>query len=253
MRWIRCAHPRHRGWAVVEGALVRPLDRAPWLHPAPGTETIPLREVRLLAPAEPSKIVAVGKNYSEHARELGGEVPEHPILFLKPPTAIQDPDAPIVYPRLARRVDYEGELAFLVGRTARHVPAARAADYIVGYTCFNDVTARDIQTADGQWTRAKGFDTFAPVGPWLVGGLDPANLTLTTRLNGVVRQRASTGQFLWTIPELLAFITAGMTLLPGDLVTTGTPVGVGPLLPGDTVEVEIEGIGLLRNPVEAEK
>jgi 2-keto-4-pentenoate hydratase/2-oxohepta-3-ene-1,7-dioic acid hydratase in catechol pathway len=212
-----------------------------------------MNALRLLAPAEPTKIVAVGKSYREHAEEMSEGTPETPVLFLKPTTALNRPDGEIILPRLSRRVDYEAELAFVIGKAARHVPPEAAGDYIFGYTCFNDVTARDIQKGDGQWTRGKGFDGFAPVGPWLVTGLEVSDLAVTARLNGEIKQSGRTSQLMWPIPALLAFITACMTLLPGDLVTTGTPAGVGPMRAGDVVEVEVEKIGVLRNTAVEEQ
>lgn len=253
MKFIRYARGRHTGWAAVEGELARPLEQPPWHGLTPCSDVLPMEELTLLAPAAPTKIVAVGKNYRDHAEEMGEGMPENPVLFLKPPSALNDPGGRIVVPALSRRVDYEGELAFVVGKTARHVPPERAYEYIFGYTCFNDVTARDIQKADGQWTRGKGFDGFAPMGPLLVTELDPSGLSLVTRLNGAVRQSSSTALCLWGIPELFAFITACMTLLPGDVVATGTPAGIGPMAAGDTVEVEIEGIGILLNQVVGEE
>ncbi|MDR3207021.1 MAG: fumarylacetoacetate hydrolase family protein [Oscillospiraceae bacterium] len=252
MKFIRYADGPRTGWALVEGPLARPLTQAPWLGVRPEGHLLPLDSLRLLAPAEPTKIVAVGKNYRDHALEMNEGIPENPILFLKPTTALNDPDGVIRRPRLSNRVDYEAELAFVIGKTARRVKPEAAWDYIFGYTCLNDVTARDIQKGDGQWTRGKGFDGFAPVGPWLVTDIDPSNLAVTARLNGQVKQASRTAQFMWPIPELLAFITACMTLLPGDLVTTGTPAGIGPMKPGDVIEVEVENIGILRNTVSEE-
>jgi len=226
-------------------------------HPfAPGESvqfsgvTYPLDEVRLLAPVLPSKVVAVGKNYADHAREMGGEPPAEPVLFLKPSTAVTGPRDPIGYPvKLTQRVDFEGELAVIIGRLCREVPAAQAASVIFGYTCANDVTARDLQSRDGQWTRAKGFDTFCPLGPWIETAVDPGDLALSTSVNGEVRQQARTSQLLHDVPALVEYISAVMTLLPGDVLLTGTPAGVGPLEDGDEVSVTIEGIGTLTNTV----
>jgi 2-keto-4-pentenoate hydratase/2-oxohepta-3-ene-1,7-dioic acid hydratase in catechol pathway len=212
--------------------------------------TYPLDEVRLLAPVLPSKVVAVGKNYAEHAREMGGEPPAEPVLFLKPSTSVTGPRDPIGYPvKLTQRVDFEGELAVIIGRLCREVPAAQAASVIFGYTCANDVTARDLQSRDGQWTRAKGFDTFCPLGPWIETAADPADLALSTSVNGEVRQQARTSQLLHDVPALIEYVSAVMTLLPGDVLLTGTPAGVGPLEDGDEVAVTIEGIGTLANTV----
>ena len=253
MKFIRYSHQCRTGWAVLDGETVRPLEKAPWLGLTPQGDALPLSDVRMRAPVAPGKIVATGNNYRDHALEMWDQTPKEPVLFFKPITAINDPEGAIVYPRLSQRVDYEGELAFVVRRIAKHVKAEEADDYIFGYTCLNDVTARDLQKKDIQWTRSKGFDGFAPVGPWLVTDIDASNLPITTRVNGTVVQSDSTSRMLWTIQELLAFISSCMTLLPGDLVSTGTPAGIGPLAPGDSVEVDIGGIGVLRNYVIEEK
>ena len=211
----------------------------------------PLSAVRLLAPVLPSKVVAVGKNYAGHVREMGGDAPpEEPVLFLKPSTAVCGPGDQISRPvKLSQRVDYEGELAVIIGRLCRDVPAAQAASVIFGYTCANDVTARDLQARDGQWARAKGFDTFCPLGPWIETELDPADLDLTTLVNGEIRQHARTSHLLHDVPTLIAYASSAMTLLPGDVLLTGTPAGIGPLADGDEVSVTIEGIGTLTNEV----
>ena len=212
--------------------------------------TFPLDDVRLLAPVLPSKVVAVGRNYADHAREMGSEPPAEPVLFLKPSTAVVGHGDPIAYPvKLTQRVDYEGELAVIIGRLCREVPAAQAAEVIFGYTCANDVTARDLQARDGQWTRAKGFDTFCPLGPWIETDADPADLGLTTVVNGEVRQQARTSQLLYDVPALVEYVSTVMTLLPGDVLLTGTPAGVGPLEDGEEVSVTIDNIGSLRNTV----
>jgi 2-keto-4-pentenoate hydratase/2-oxohepta-3-ene-1,7-dioic acid hydratase in catechol pathway len=205
--------------------------------------------VVLLPPVLPSKIVAVGVNYRNHAEELGMPLPDEPILFLKPPTAVVGPDDPIVYPSLSRRVDYEGELAVVIKRRCHHVTPERAREVILGYTCLNDVTARDLQRRDGQWTRAKSFDTFAPLGPCITTGIDPNAVEVETFLNGERRQASSTKMFIFPVEDVVAYASQAMTLLPGDVIATGTPGGVGPMRPGDTVEVRIEGIGALRNSV----
>jgi 2-keto-4-pentenoate hydratase/2-oxohepta-3-ene-1,7-dioic acid hydratase in catechol pathway len=206
--------------------------------------------VRLLAPILPSKVICVGQNYADHVREMGGEPPAEPVLFLKPSTAVCGPGDPILRPtQLSARVDYEGELAVVVGRLCRDVPAERAGEVVFGYTCANDVTARDLQTRDGQWARAKGFDSFCPLGPWIETDLDPADLALTSELNGEVRQASRTSLLLHDVAALIAFASQVMTLLPGDVLLTGTPAGVGPMAAGDEVAVTIEGIGTLRNPV----
>ena len=210
----------------------------------------PLADVRLLAPILPSKVVCIGKNYADHAREMGGEPPDEPVIFLKPSTAVCGPGDPIQRPTLlSERVDFEGELAVVIGRLCRQVPADRAAEVIFGYTCANDVTARDLQARDGQWTRAKGFDTFCPLGPWIETDVDPADLELSTVLNGDVKQHSRTSLLLHGVHALVMFVSQVMTLLPGDVLLTGTPAGIGPMDKGDQVSVTIEGIGTLSNPV----
>ena len=208
-----------------------------------------LSRVRLLPPCEPTKIVAAGLTYREHAAEFGHPVPEEPIIFLKPLTALIGPGDRIVYPAISQRVDYEAELAIVMKRKGRNIPRGQALRYVLGYTCHNDVTARDLQKKDGQWTRAKSFDTFAPLGPCIATGLDPHRLHIEARVNGEVRQSFNSDQLIFDVPTLVAFISQVMTLYPGDVIATGTPPGVGPLKRGDVVEVEVEGIGVLRNTV----
>jgi 2-keto-4-pentenoate hydratase/2-oxohepta-3-ene-1,7-dioic acid hydratase in catechol pathway len=203
----------------------------------------------LLPPVTPSKIVCVGRNYAEHAKELGNEAPSEPILFLKPPSALLAPGGTIVRPAASQRVDFEGELAIVIGRTARDVRADSWREYVRGFACANDVTARDLQKKDVQFTRGKGFDTFCPIGPCIEDDLDVSDLRVTTRMNGEIRQDGRTSQMIFPPGVLLEFITGIMTLVPGDVILTGTPAGVGPLASGETVEVEIEGIGVLRNEV----
>ncbi len=217
-------------------------------------EALPLEDAQLLAPVQPSKIVCVGRNYREHAAELGNDVPKEPLLFLKPPSSLLAPGGVIVYPALSNRLDFEGELAIVIGRQASHIgPAEDVRSYIRGYTIVNDVTARDLQKSDSQWTRGKGFDTFCPAGPIVSDEIDPLThgVSLETTLNGEKKQAGNTQDFLFDIPTLLRYITAFMTLAPGDLVPTGTPAGVGPMQPGDRVEVTIEGLGSLANTVSA--
>ena len=219
--------------------------------PIPTGERVPLADVRLLAPVLPSKAVCVGKNYAAHAAEFGMEVPDEPLLFLKPSTAIAGPGDPIQLLPISTRVDYEGELAVVIGRLARHVRAEDAYRYILGFTCANDVTLRDLQKMDDQWARAKGFDGSCPLGPWVETELDPIDIRVETRLNGEIRQAAQTSDMVFGVAELIEYITEFMTLLPGDVLLTGTPEGVGRLSDGDVVEVEVEGIGTLSNPVVA--
>jgi 2-keto-4-pentenoate hydratase/2-oxohepta-3-ene-1,7-dioic acid hydratase in catechol pathway len=205
----------------------------------------------LLAPVQPSKIVCIGRNYREHAAELGHEVPQEPLIFLKPPSALLDPGKAIVRPRISARVDHEGELGVVIGKRCRNLRDDEdVRDYILGYSCVNDVTARDLQNKDGQWTRSKGFDTFCPVGPFVADGLDPwAGVSVESRVNGKIRQQANTRDFIFALDVVIRHIAQVMTLLPGDLIATGTPSGVGPLVAGDVVAVTVEGVGTLPNPV----
>jgi 2-keto-4-pentenoate hydratase/2-oxohepta-3-ene-1,7-dioic acid hydratase in catechol pathway len=213
-----------------------------------GGELLKLEEVFLLPPCQPTKIVCVGLNYVKHAQELKMPLPEEPILFLKPPSAILAPGGQIIYPPSSQQLDYEGELAVVIGKRCKNVTAEEAEKYILGYTCFNDVTARDLQRIDVQWTRAKSFDTFAPFGPW-IAKIDPYDADIQTRVNGNVVQKSNTSDLIFDVPKLLQFISGIMTLEPGDVIATGTPPGVGQLQKGDAVEVEIEGIGVLKNTV----
>jgi len=212
-------------------------------------EVLAVEDAELLAPCCPSKIVCVGLNYVEHAKELKMKLPDEPILFLKPPSAVIGPGADIVMPESSQRVDYEGELGVVIGKRCKAIAADEAKKHILGYTCFNDVTARDLQQKDGQWTRAKSFDTFAPFGPW-IASIDPSDADIKTRLNGQIRQSSNTADLIFGVPELIEFISNVMTLEPGDVIATGTPPGVGRLEKGDVVEVEIEGIGVLKNRVK---
>lgn len=209
--------------------------------------------IRLLPPVSPSKIVCVGRNYADHAKELGNAVPEEPIIFFKPPSSLNAHGCPIVYPAISQQVSFEGELGLIVGRRARNIRAAEAFDYIEGYTMVNDMTARDLQKKDGQWTRGKGFDTFCPVGPWWTPAaeVDFGSLRVTTRVNGEVRQDAPVTDMLFNPGAILQFVTQFMTLEPGDLIATGTPPGVGLVQPGDRIEVEVSGLGTLENTVVA--
>jgi 2-keto-4-pentenoate hydratase/2-oxohepta-3-ene-1,7-dioic acid hydratase in catechol pathway len=233
------------------GLSVTPIDGHPFAPFGPAGDPVAMSDVRLLAPVLPSKIVAFGRNYAEHANEMGNAVPETPIVFLKPSTSVIGPGEPIAYPPLSRNVAFEGELAVVIARLCREVPIERVPDVVLGYTCANDVTARDLQETDGQWGRAKGFDTFCPLGPWISTGLDTENLRLRTTVNGELRQDGTTAQMLRGVAELVSYVSAAMTLLPGDVILTGTPAGVGPLAVGDEVSVTIEGIGTLTNPVVA--
>ena len=215
----------------------------------PAKGKVAVRDVRLLPPVNPSKIILVGLNYADHAEELGMERPLNPIIFLKPTTALIGPEDAIIYPEASCRVDYEAELAVVIKSIARKVKRSDAAEHILGYTCLNDVTARDIQKSDGQWTRAKSFDTFSPIGPWVETDLDPSDLKITASLNGEMKQSSRTSKFIFDIPYLIEFISGVMTLLPGDVISTGTTAGIGPMLPGDEITIDIEGIGKLTNHV----
>ena len=214
--------------------------------------TIPLTNVRLLAPALPSKIICVGRNYVEHAKELGNDVPKIPLIFMKPPSSVLAPGEPIILPPQSKQVEHEAELVVAIGKRGRNITAEQAKNYVFGYTVGNDVTARDLQRTDEQWTRAKGFDTFCPFGPWIDTDFDISDAVITSRVNDQPRQMASTRDMVFGVPMLIAYISSVMTLEPGDLIFTGTPSGVGPLMAGDEVVVEIEGLGVLRNPVRAE-
>jgi len=215
----------------------------------------PLSSVRLLAPVLPSKVVGIGKNYADHVAEMGailpGETPVDPVVFLKPSTSVIGPGDPIVLPRNSSRVDHEAELAIVIGRLCREVPAAKALDVVLGWTCANDVTARDHQQADVQWTRGKSHDSFCPLGPWVETDLDVSDVAVQCAVDGTVRQDGRTSQLLHGVPEIIEWVTAFMTLLPGDVILTGTPAGVGPLVAGNAVTVLVEGIGPLTNPVVA--
>jgi 2-keto-4-pentenoate hydratase/2-oxohepta-3-ene-1,7-dioic acid hydratase in catechol pathway len=235
---------------VVDGAKVRALTAEPWAGGLPEGPAFDLSGVSLLAPVTPSKVVCVGRNYRAHAKELGHEVPKEPLVFIKPSTAVIGPNAQIRIPEQSKEVHYEAELAAVIGRTlTRAGTAVEAKEAIFGWTCLNDVTARDIQRAEAHFTRAKGFDTFCPVGPVVETGVDPMDLTVTCRLNGEQRQRGSTKDMVFDPFLLVAFVSQVMTLLPGDVVSTGTPEGVGAMKRGDWVEVEVSGIGVLRNAV----
>lgn len=236
------------GWVYQEH--VGPIEGTPFGEYRRMETGIPLERVKLHAPALPGKIIAVGRNYVEHARERGVDVPEIPLIFLKPPSALIGMDQPIVLPPQSKQVDHEGELAVIIGKAGRWIEAEQAMDHVFGYTVANDVTARDLQQKDGQWTRGKGFDTFCPLGPWIETELDPSDTLIQCRVNGEMRQMGSTREMVFTVPQLIAFISSVMTLDPGDVILTGTPAGIGPLKSGDMVEVEIEGIGVLKNPVK---
>jgi 2-keto-4-pentenoate hydratase/2-oxohepta-3-ene-1,7-dioic acid hydratase in catechol pathway len=249
MRIVRYRHQGEVGFGIMEDETVAAIAPHPFGAFEYTGERFPVEQARLLAPVLPSKVVAVGRNYADHAREMGGEVPADPVIFLKPSTSVVGPDDAIVRPGWAGRVDYEGELAVVIGRLVRRLDQGNAIQAVLGFSCANDVTARDLQKVDGQWARAKGFDTFCPLGPWIETDLDSSDLAVRTLVNGQPRQQARTSQLEHGVASLLAFVSRVMTLLPGDVLLTGTPAGVGPLEPGDRVEVEVEGIGVLANEV----
>ena len=252
MHTVRVATEDGPAWGVVDGDEVRHLPDGPFGSLDAGNSLGRLDDLSLLAPATPSKIVCVGRNYAAHAAEHGADVPSEPLLFLKPPSSVIAPGAEIVLPELSSRVEHECELALVIGRRCRAVAEDRAWENVLGITCGNDVTARDLQRADSQWTRGKGFDTFCPLGPWVVAGLgeeEIGHLDVSCTVNGDLRQRANASQMVFSPAFLIAFITQVMTLEPGDVVMTGTPSGVGPLHAGDQVEVYIDGVGTLRNQV----
>lgn len=249
MKLIRILHQDVPRYGRVEGDTIHLLTGAIETGFSETQEMLPLSDAIILPPTSPTKIVAVGLNYRDHAEEFGEPIPAVPKIFLKPSTAVIPHGADILLPPMAGQVDFEAELAVVIARTCQGIQPDQAADYLLGYTCLNDVTARDLQRQDGQWTRAKGFDTFAPVGPVVETACDPSCLDIQLVQNGVVRQHSNTRHFIFPIPKLVAFISQVMTLLPGDIITTGTPSGVGPLSPGDRVEVRIDGVGTLTNGV----
>ncbi|MFG2192674.1 fumarylacetoacetate hydrolase family protein [Streptomyces sp. NPDC048639] len=235
--------------SAKEGPVLDIIKGHPFAEFERSGQTVPIGKVRLLPPVLPSKVVAIGRNYAEHAAELGHEVPDVPVAFFKPSTAVTGPGDPIAYPAFSSEVHYEAELAVVIGRMCREVPRDRVKDVILGYTCANDVTARDVQRSESQWARAKGFDSSCPLGPWVETELDPADLGIMCTVNGEQRQLGRTSDMVHSVADLIVHITEAMTLLPGDVVLTGTPAGVGPLNVGDEVAVTIEGIGTLTNKV----
>ena len=249
MRIVRFSYTSQIYFGIIDDESVTVLKNLPFIRIQPANKRIPLNKIKLLAPVNPSKVVLVGLNYREHARELGMAIPKEPIIFLKPPTAVIGPDETIVYPRGVSRLDYEAELAVVIKKACRNIKPQNAKQYILGYTCLNDVTARDLQKKDIQWTRAKSFDTFCPLGPWIETSLDPDNVRISCVLNGRLKQDSSTADFIFAVDHLVSFISRVMTLLPGDVISTGTPPGVGPMQPGDRVEVRIAGIGSLKNKI----
>lgn len=252
MRGASADDAASRHYGLIEGNTVTEIFGPPWGPWSRGSRSSRLDEVRLLAPVEPSKIVCIGRNYAAHAAELGNEVPKEPLMFLKPPSSLIGPEEAIVLTKLSQRVEHEGELALVMGRRCSHLSDAEdPLSFVMGYTCLNDVTARDLQKSDVQFTRAKGFDTFCAVGPHIETALDPSNVLVETHVNGERRQSGLTSLMVYPPAFLVRWISRMMTLMPGDVIATGTPAGVGPLVSGDTVEVSVAGVGVLRNPVHA--
>jgi 2-keto-4-pentenoate hydratase/2-oxohepta-3-ene-1,7-dioic acid hydratase in catechol pathway len=239
------------GWLVEDRIGV--LDGSPFDEFRREEAVLPLEATELLSPVQPGKIICVGRNYAAHAAEHNAEVPELPVLFLKPPSAVIGPGETILLPPQSKQVEHEAELVVVISQQGRWIRPEDTKDYILGYTAANDVTARDLQQRDGQWARSKGFDTFCPLGPWIETDLDPADTLITCSVNGQMRQMASTRDMIFPVRQLVAFISSVMTLEPGDVILTGTPAGVGPLVDGDEVEVEIEALGVLRNPVKTDR
>jgi 2-keto-4-pentenoate hydratase/2-oxohepta-3-ene-1,7-dioic acid hydratase in catechol pathway len=238
------------GWILEER--VGKLEGSPFSQFSRAEATLSLDEVELLPPCEPTKIICVGRNYIAHAQEHDAEIPEVPLIFLKPPSTLIAHEDTIILPPQSRQVEHEAELAVVIGQSGRWIPPEESREYILGYTVANDITARDLQFQDGQWTRGKGFDTFCPIGPWIETEFDPADALITCHVNDEMRQMASTRDMVFNVRQLIAFTSSVMTLEPGDLILTGTPSGVGPLIDGDHVQVEIEGIGSLHNQVATE-
>ncbi len=248
MKISRCMVSGKAQYCVIDGADVRLLSAPPFEQLVEDGRVLPAKVVTFLPPVSPSKIVAVGLNYRDHAKEFGKAMPEEePLIFIKPATAIIGNGDDIVYPAMSQRVDYEGELAVVIGKTAKRVSVEQAREHIFGFTIMNDVTARDLQKKDVQYTRSKSFDTFAPIGPWIETVLAPENLFIRTSVNGVVKQDGTTSDMHFSVEQIISFVSQVMTLLPGDVISTGTPPGIGPMNRGDSVEVEVEGIGRLKN------
>ena len=249
MKIIRFSTDKKTAYGILDKNTVKVIQGNPFLNIRYSGVTHKLSDVKLLSPCVPSKIVCLGVNYRSHAGEMDHSLPQSPLIFLKPTTAIISPEDQIIYPEMSQRVDYEGELGVVIRKKASRVSPQSALDYVLGYTCFNDVTARDLQKLDGQWTRAKGFDTFAPFGPCIETEIDPADVPVETWLNGELKQQSNTTELIFTVREVISFISYVMTLLPGDVIATGTPGGIGPMHPGDTIEIKIAPIGVLRNYV----
>ena len=250
MRYVRFLYRGEEKKGRWEGKKIKEIEGDFWEEFKISNNEYNFDEIILLAPCQPSKIVAVGLNYRKHAEELEMEIPESPVIFIKPSTAVIGPEEEIIYPRMSKRIDYEAELGVVIKKQAFHIDSKKVKEYILGYTCFNDVTARDLQQKDIQWTRAKAFNTFAPIGPCIVSGINPDDLKIESYLNGEKKQSSRTSDCIFKIEELVCFISSVMMLLPGDVIATGTPPGIGPMHPGDMIEVVIENIGTLRNRVK---
>ena len=249
MKIVRFTTGGRAEYGTLDDEVIHGIEGTPYRRRKQSSNRYQLSDVKLLPPCTPSKVVAIGLNYFKHGTELKMAIPPEPLIFIKPSTAVIGSDDEIYYPDSSEQVDYEAELGVVIKSRAYRVAEAKALDYVLGYTCFNDITARDLQKKDGQWTRAKGFDTFAAIGPWIETELDPGNTDLEARLNGAVKQRGNTRDLIFSVPRLISFISHIMTLLPGDVIATGTPEGVGPMNPGDTIEIKIDQIGTLRNYV----
>jgi 2-keto-4-pentenoate hydratase/2-oxohepta-3-ene-1,7-dioic acid hydratase in catechol pathway len=247
MKIVRFLTGKKINYGILSNQTVKVIKGNPFRSIQVTEESYPLSQVRLLSPCVPSKIVCLGLNYRKHAEETNSPLPKNPLIFLKPPTAVIGPEDKIIYPEMSKQVDYEGELGVVIKKKASHITPDEALDYVLGYTCVNDVTARDLQNIDGQWTRAKGFDTFAAIGPCIETDVDPENAPVETYLNGNLKQKGNTNDLIYPVREVISFISNVMTLLPGDVIPTGTPFGIGPMQPGDIVEIKIAPIGTLRN------
>ncbi len=252
MKYVRFQQGETISYGLLEGNTIKVIEGDLFSVHTITDHKLSIDSVQLLAPCQPSKAVCIGLNYHDHATEMKLELPKNPLIFMKPSSCLTNPSGIIEYPSISSNLHYEAEMAIVIGKTARKIPAEKANDYVFGYTCANDVTARDIQMADGQWTRGKSFDTFLPLGPCIVTDVDPHNLDIKLYLNNELKQSSNTCQLIFKVPELIAFVSQVMTLNPGDVIITGTPSGVGPMNVGDTVTVELSGIGKLVNTIVAE-
>ncbi|MDD4504093.1 MAG: fumarylacetoacetate hydrolase family protein [Clostridiaceae bacterium] len=250
MKLVRFESQGNVSYGLVEDSMVYKIEGDIFSAYKVTEEKFKLSDIKLLAPCKPSKIVAVGINYRDHAAEMNNDLHEDPVLFIKPSTAVIGPEEKIIRPQMSHRVDYEAELGLVIGKQAKNVESNEAFQYVLGATCFNDVTARDLQEKDGQWTRAKSFDTFAPMGPFIVTGVDYNNIDIELVLNGETKQKSNTSYFITKAHEIVSYISRIMTLYPGDVIATGTPAGVGPMSKGDIVEVRLQGVGILKNYIE---